>query len=81
MCTLNDLFTWMDKICQGKYKATMRTVILTFINDKANIPYLVNVNVDSSGDFIFKDELDILADESYKNYWLNSRQDFYETLQ
>lgn len=61
--------------------ATMRPIILTFISDKADIPYLINVNVDSSGDFIFKDELDKLTDDSYKNYWLNSRQDFYDELQ
>ena len=33
--------------------ATMRPVILTFIKDKVNIPYVVNVNIDSSGNFVF----------------------------
>ncbi|WP_163193443.1 FAD-dependent oxidoreductase [Clostridium thermarum] len=61
--------------------ATMRPLIHSFINDKTGVPYLINVNVDSSGNYIFKDELDKLTDESYKNYWINSRQDFYERLQ
>jgi hypothetical protein len=60
--------------------ATMRPIILSFIKDKTDIPYLINANVDSSGDFIFKDELNKLEDDSYKNYWLNSREAFYKTL-
>lgn len=61
--------------------AAMRPIILNFIKNKSNIPYLVNVNVDSSNDFIFKDELDNLSDETYKNYWLNSRKVFYTELE
>lgn len=61
--------------------AAMRPIILNFIKNKSNIPYLVNVNVDSSNDFIFKDELDNLSDETYKNYWLNSRKAFYTELE
>ena len=61
--------------------ATMRPIIYSFVKDKADVPYLINVNVDSSGNFIFKDELDRFTDENYKNYWLNSRQAFYERLQ
>lgn len=61
--------------------ATMRPIIYSFIDNKTNVPYLINVNVDSSDNFIYKSELDKLADESYKNYWLKSRQAFYETLQ
>ena len=61
--------------------ATMRPLILAFLNDKANISNLVNVNVDSSGDFIYKNELDKRTDESYKNYWINSRQDYYGKLE
>lgn len=61
--------------------AAMRPIILSFIEDNSNIPYLVNVNVDSSNDFIFKNELDNLSNETYKNYWLNSRKSFYENLE
>ncbi len=60
--------------------ATMRPLILSFVNDRSDIPYLVNVNVDSSGEFVYKNELDKLTDDCYKNYWINSRTDFYKTL-
>ncbi|MDF2942234.1 MAG: hypothetical protein K0S01_1092 [Herbinix sp.] len=61
--------------------ATIRPIIHAYIKDKYNIPSLINVNVDSSSEFIFKEELDKLGDDNYKNYWLNSRQGFYEILQ
>lgn len=68
-------------LSMGVAIVTMRPVILTYINDKSDIPSLINVNVESSGEFIFKDELDMLVNDSYKNYWLDSRLDFYEILQ
>lgn len=68
-------------ISMGVGIATMRPLILTFIKDKTKIPYLINLNVDSSGDFIFRSELDKIVDENYKNYWLNSRKSFYEILE
>jgi ferredoxin--NADP+ reductase len=61
--------------------ATMRPVILAYIKDNSNIPSLINVNIESSGEFIFKEELDKFENHSYKNYWLDSRLDFYNTLQ
>jgi ferredoxin--NADP+ reductase len=67
-------------ISMGVGIAAMRPIILTFAKDKDNVPYMINLNVDSSGDFIFKDELDKLTAENYKNYWLSSRQALYETL-
>ena len=61
--------------------ATMRPIILTFLNDKSNIPHLINININASGGFIFKEELDTLVNDSYKNYWLDSRINFYEILE
>ncbi|MFT8344270.1 MAG: hypothetical protein ABF652_22920 [Clostridium beijerinckii] len=67
-------------ISMGVGIATMRPLILSFINDKTNISYLLNINIDSSDKFVFKNQLDKLADENYKNYWINSRTSFYEML-
>lgn len=67
-------------LSMGVGLASMRPIIHTFLSDKTNPPYLINVNVDSSNDFIFKEELDKFVDETYKNYWLNSRKSFYELL-
>ncbi len=61
--------------------ATMRPVILAYSKDKSGIPSLINVTVQSSGEFIFKNELDQLVIENYKNYWLGSRVEFYKTLE
>lgn len=67
-------------ISMGVGIATMRPLILSFINDKTKIPYLSNINIDSSDKFVFKNQLDKLVDENYKNYWVNSRKEFYEIL-
>lgn len=61
--------------------ATMRPIILTFLNDKSNIPHLINININALDGFIFKEELDTLVNDSYKNYWLDSRINFYEILE
>jgi ferredoxin-NADP reductase len=60
--------------------ATMRPLILSFVGDKTNVPCLVNMNVNSSGEFVYKNELDKFVNDDYKNYWIESRKDFYETL-
>lgn len=64
----------------GVGMATLRPVIRAFLRDRTNIPCLINVNVNSSGEFVFRAELDPLVDDQYINYWLNSRISFYETL-
>lgn len=61
--------------------ATFRPVILAYANDPSNVSQLINVNVDSSGDFVFRDELDQLESESYKNYWVSSRAMFNELFE
>jgi ferredoxin--NADP+ reductase len=61
--------------------AAMRPIILAYKNDKTNVPYIINVNVDSSEEFIYREELDKLQDENYSNHWVNSRKEFYEKLE
>ncbi|QAA34537.1 FAD-dependent oxidoreductase [Clostridium manihotivorum] len=61
--------------------AAMRPIILSYKNDKTNVPYVINVNVDSSKEFIYRDELDKLQDEDYNNHWVRSRKEFYEKLE
>lgn len=60
--------------------ATMRPLILSFVNDKTNVPFVVNMNINSSGEFVYKNELDKLENDDFKNYWIESRRDFYEKL-
>ncbi len=68
-------------LSMGVGSATMRPLVLAYLNDKSDIPSIVNVNVDASGEFLFKDELGRLEDENYTNYWLDSRKVFYEKLE
>ncbi len=67
-------------LSMGVGMATMRPVILAFHKDKENIPHLVNVNVNSSGEYLYRKELEALEGEGYRNYWLSARSEYYETL-
>lgn len=68
-------------ISMGVGIAAFRPVILAYKDNKLGIPSLFNMNIDSTGEFIFKEELDQLVNDSYRNYWVASRPDFYEKLQ
>lgn len=61
--------------------ATMRPLIYGFVKDSSHIPSLININVDSSKDFVYHSELNDLQNSSYKNYWLGSRGEFYKELE
>lgn len=67
-------------VSMGVGIATMRPLIYRFLQDKTGITRLININVNSSKDFVYKDELDSLEISNYENHWLNSRGEFYETL-
>lgn len=68
-------------LSQGVGIATFRPVILTYLQDRTAVPYVINVNVDSSGEFVFRQELDRLQDDGFRNCWLDSRAAFYQTLE
>ena len=63
-------------LSMGVGMATIRPMLLAFIADPTKIPSLINVNVNSSGDFLFRAELDPYSSDQYINYWLKSRQDY-----
>ena len=67
-------------ISMGVGISAMRSFILSYIKNREGIPSITNINMDSSG-FIYKMKLDKLIDNSYKNYWINSRKAFYEVLE
>ena len=68
-------------LSMGVGVATMRPLIHTFCKDKTDIPKLININVDSSKEYIFQTELDQLVDSDYQNHWVASRREFYEVLE
>jgi ferredoxin--NADP+ reductase len=63
-------------LSMGVGMSTIRPLILAYINDSTNVPTLINVHVNSTGEFLFRDELDPHTRDSYINYWLKSRHDF-----
>ena len=67
-------------VSMGVGLATMRPLIHSYIKDNTDIPKIININVDSSKDYIYKAELDHLVNSYYQNYWIATRNDFYETL-
>lgn len=67
-------------LSQGVGIATFRPVILAYLQDRTDVPSVVSVNVDASGEFVFSKELDALQDSSFRNCWLNSRAAFYQTV-
>lgn len=60
--------------------ATMRPLVHAFLEDSSSISSLISVNIDSSKNYIFRDELDALQTDLYKNYWYDSRADFYQSI-
>ena len=67
-------------ISMGVGISAMRSFVLSYMENREGIPSIANINVDSSG-FIYKKNLDNLTDDSYKNYWIDSRKAFYEILE
>lgn len=67
-------------LSMGVGMATLRPVLLTFQKDSSNITSIANVNVNSTGEFLFRDELDLCSSDTCINYWLRSRHDFIDQL-
>lgn len=59
--------------------ATMRPLIHSFMNDSSDIPNLVHINVDASNK-LYQRELEPVDLDQYKNYWVDSRDEYYKTL-
>jgi ferredoxin--NADP+ reductase len=60
--------------------ATMRPLILSYLENPNQISALWQITIDSSGDFIFKKELEDLGGEAYQNRWCTDRMSFAKEL-
>lgn len=67
-------------ISMGVGIATMRPIIHTFIENDEKVPALYNINLDSSGEFVYREELDKLENDVYKNFWMHNRDSFYKEV-
>lgn len=67
-------------ISMGVGIATMRPLLLAYDKDKADIPSMLNINVDASGEFLYKNDLDGISTDHYRNFWLDSRQKLHDMI-
>lgn len=63
-------------LSMGVGMSTIRPMLLAYVKDPSDISCLINVNVNSTGEFLFRDEFDPHTNENYHNYWLESRMDY-----
>lgn len=61
--------------------ATMRPLVLAYSKNSDGIPMMTNVNVDATGDFLYRKDLDHLACDCYINLWLDGRQKLHSYLE
>lgn len=67
-------------VSMGVGIATMRPLVHRFIKDTTGIPKLTNININSSNNFVYKNELSQLENSIYQNHWVDTRNKLYETL-
>lgn len=60
---------------------TFRPIIKEFIEDDSNITNIINLNVSQNKEFLFKNELDKIESEIFKNIWVNNKEEFYAELE
>ena len=63
-------------LSMGVGMSTIRPMLQAFIKDPGNIPLIINVNVNSTGQYLFREELDPYTGDAYINQWLKSREDY-----
>ncbi len=68
-------------LSMGVGVATMRPLILAYDKDAEGIPVMLNINVDSSRDFLYKNDLDKVSSSSYSNYWLDNREALHDLIE
>jgi len=68
-------------ISMGVGIATMRPLLLAFDKDRVDVPLMLNINVDASGEFLYRKDLDQISSDYYRNYWFDSRQKLHDMIE
>lgn len=68
-------------LSMGVSIASMRPIILTYLEDKKGVEKLTNINVSKAGEGIYRKELDIISDDSFENVWIENRNDLTAYLE
>lgn len=67
-------------ISMGVGLATFRPLIKSYENDGSDITSLISINIDSSCDFVYKDEIEAIDVDGFTNDYLGSRKELYKTI-
>ena len=67
-------------ISMGVGVATFRPIILDYINSTSQIPFITNINVDRSSNFIYQNELEKSSENRIQNVFVTSRVDLYKSI-
>jgi len=67
-------------ISMGVGIATMRPLLLAYNKDRVDVPLMLNINVDASGEFLYRKDLDQISSDDYRNYWLDSREKLHDMI-
>lgn len=68
-------------ISMGVGIATMRPLVLAYNKDRTDIPEVMNINVDASGEFLYRNHLDRISCDTYCNVWLDGREKLYALME
>jgi len=67
-------------ISMGVGIATFRPLIIDYLAHESQLSHITNINIDRSGDFVFKEELDKLSGIRLKNVFVKTRDELYEEI-
>jgi ferredoxin--NADP+ reductase len=67
-------------ISMGVAISTMKPLIMEYMNNHRNIPKLTNINIDRSGQFIYKKELDALNNGNCDLCFVETREAFFQAI-
>lgn len=67
-------------LSMGVGVATMRPLIKSYHEDNTGIHHMVHINVDRSGAYLFKDDLESAMKDSLELVWTLSRQQYFDIL-
>jgi ferredoxin--NADP+ reductase len=67
-------------ISMGVGIATFRPLIKQFSKNPEGIESITSINIDSSREFVYKDEIDSINNENFTNYYVGSRAELYEII-
>lgn len=68
-------------VSMGVGIATMRPLVLAYDKNRQGVPSMMNINVDATGDFLYRRDLDHLACDCYTNLWLEGRQKLHDLIE